>query len=252
MFVITGGGSGLGRALAFALAKRDHAVMIVGRNEAHLEEVSSQYSSIEYCKLDVTQAKDRARLATVLATKPLIRGLVHNAGVIDPIAEITSITEHAWRTCMATNLDAPLFLTQALLSRLTQGRVLHIGSGAAYFPVKGWAAYCVSKAAISMLTRCFQEELPSLPVASVMPGIVDTPMQAVIRGSAHMEEHKHDFFCQLKESGRLLTSETVAQFLSWLLLDVANEDYVAQEWDIYDSSHHSNWLKSPHVVPSIS
>lgn len=251
MFVITGGGSGLGQALALALAKREQAVLIIGRQEETLQKTAAHSPFITYCCADVSLDSGRALVAKNLAHQPHIRGLIHNAGIIDPIVPITQIQAAAWRHCMATNVEAPLFLTQALLPQLKDARVLHIGSGAAYFPIKGWTAYCTSKAALSMIARCWQVEEPSLLMASVMPGIIDTAMQDTIRHAQYMDPQKHDFFCQLKKSGGLLRSETVAIFLTWLLLEVAPERYGAQEWDIYDTSHHSSWLQLPHVVPAI-
>lgn len=250
MFVITGGGSGIGQALTFALAQRGHHVMIVGRHEDTLRETADCYASIDYCCVDITDTVQRSHLVDVLLTRPMLQGLVNNAGIIEPITAIDSLDINEWRSCMNTNLEAPMFLTQALLPRLHQGRILNIGSGAAYFPIAGWAAYCVSKAGLSMLTRCWQLEHPSLAVASVMPGIIDTAMQAKIRESDRMNADKHDFFCRLKAAHQLLSPETVAAFLAWLLLDVSGEQYVAQEWDIYDTAHHSHWLIPPNVVPN--
>ena len=252
MYVITGGGSGLGRALALELVKRQQAVFIVGRHEESLRSTAQQSSLIEYCCADVGLSSDRAKIADYLANQPKILGLIHNAGIIDPIVPMAQIQETEWRACMATNVEAPLFLTQTLLPQLTHARVLHVGSGAAYFPIKGWSAYCTSKAALAMVTRCWQLEEPSLVIASVMPGIVDTAMQATIRHADYMDPEKQEFFCQLKQSGELLSPETVGAFLAWLLLDVSSKQYVAQEWDIYDTSHHAMWLRLPNSVPAIN
>lgn len=251
MFVITGGGSGLGRALALELVKRQQAVFIIGRQKETLRNTAEQSSLITYCCADVSLSSGRAQIVESLSQQPKILGLIHNAGIIDPIFSMAQVQEAAWRACMATNVEAPLFLTQALLPQLKHARVLHIGSGAAYFPIQGWAAYCTSKAALSMLTRCWQVEEPALLMASVMPGIVDTAMQDTIRHAHYMDPQKLDFFCQLKKAGGLLSPETVGTFLAWLLLDVSPEHYCAQEWDIYDTSHHPAWLRPPHVVPAI-
>ncbi|MDP3705480.1 MAG: SDR family NAD(P)-dependent oxidoreductase [Legionellaceae bacterium] len=249
MYIVTGGGSGLGRALACALASRGQLVLIVGRSEKALIKTASFSSNIQYLCADVTSTGDRERLVAYLSTTPRIQGLIHNAGIIDPIVPITELSNEAWRACMATNLDAPLFLNQMLYDKLLNGRVLNIGSGAAHFPIMGWAAYCVSKAALAMLTRCWQLESNSVAFASVMPGIVDTQMQAQIRKACHMNAEKLEFFKHLKEADQLLSPETVALFLCWLLLDIDTARFVSQEWDIYDKTHHVDWLSAPHVVP---
>ncbi len=252
MFVVTGGGSGIGRALAQALAQREQSVLIVGRRKEALLETASFSSRIDFICADVSRTKGREQLFERLRDVPIIQGLVHNAGIVDPILPLSQMQERAWRQVMATNVEAPLFLSLQLNDQLRHGRVLHIGSGAAYFPVQGWSAYCVSKAALSMLTRCWQLESKEIAFASVMPGIIDTPMQAVIRDAAFMDEKKQDFFKQLKQEQRLISADTVALFLSWLLLDIETSLYVSKEWDIYDTEHHGAWLVPPHSVPAIN
>lgn len=249
MYLITGGGSGIGRALAQALAKRGEKVLIVGRREKALAETAASSSLIKYHCTDVSTAKGREELVAGLSDTSAIDGLIHNAGIIEPISPVDAIAESDWQHILATNLNAPLFLTQMLLDKLAQGRVLHIGSGAAYFPVAGWSGYCVSKAALSMLTRCWQLEKPKLAMSSVMPGIIDTDMQGLIRDAQFMTEEKRNFFINLHRQGHLLTTATVADFLCWLLLDIESAAYSSQEWDIYDKSHHHRWLRAPNTVP---
>lgn len=252
MFVVTGGGSGIGAALARALAEREQAVLIVGRRELLLAEVADFSPYIDFLCADISTSSGRQRLVQYLAQTPRIRGLIHNAALINPITKLTAMSEVDWQKLMNTNVNPALFLTQALYEKLCGNRVLHIGSGAAHFPVHGWSAYCVSKAALCMLTRCWQlEEANKIAFASVMPGIIDTAMQTQIRKSEQMSEEKNEFFKVLKAQGRLLKPETVALFLCWLLLDVNESDYVAVEWDIYDQIHHHAWLRPPHQVPSL-
>lgn len=252
MFVITGGSRGIGKALAEVLAKKGQSVLIVGRNETTLREVADTSDNIDYFTADMASDVGLSSLINHLQTAGPIKGLIHNAGIIDPMRPLATISRHEWRQVMTTNLDTPLFLTQALLKQLHKARVLHIGSGAAYFPVASWGAYCVSKAALSMLTRCWQEESTSIYFASVMPGIVDTQMQESIRNAGEMLIEKQDFFKQLKANNQLVSSQTVALFLAWILLETDNETYVSREWDIYESNHHSYWLPDSHPVPFLA
>ena len=248
MFIITGGGSGIGQALAFNLAQRGQKVLIIGRNQAHLQQTAANSPLIDYLVADVTLEDDRLKIMEYVQSQPL-SGLVHNAGIIEPITAIETITQAQLRLIMATNVEAPLLLTNKLFQQLQNARVLNIGSGAAHFPIPTWAAYCVSKAALAMLTRCWQIESLTMHVASVMPGIIDTPMQDLIRHASLMDAQKRDFFQRLKDQRQLISCATVASFLTWLLLDVDAASFVAQEWDIYDQTHHDLWLKPPHVVP---
>lgn len=249
MFVVTGGGSGIGRALAQALAKREKQVLIIGRREQALVETAKFSPLITYLAADVSTHEGREQIAAYLQPLKKLEALVHNAGVIEPISAVATMTEAAWQQFIDTNLNAPLFLSQLLLTKLPQGRILNIGTAAANFPVVGWSGYCVSKAALSMLTRCWQLENPQMAFSSVMPGIIDTDMQALIRRAEFMDEDKRHFFLALHREGRLLAADTVASFLCWLLLDVDKEQFVSKEWDIYDTSHHQSWLAAPQQVP---
>lgn len=251
MFVVTGGGSGIGKALAQALARREKSVLVVGRRKSHLVETAAFSPLIHYFCADVSCDKDRQKIVDHLSEIEHLDALIHNAGVIEPIQPIFEVEESSWKKILSINLNAPLFLTQSLEKKLKGSRVLLMGSGAAHFPVVGWGAYCVSKAALSMLTRCLQLESKSIAFANVMPGIIDTAMQAQIRSASGMAPEKVEFFKQLHRQGLLLSAETVAAFLCWLLLDIDQEQFVSKEWDIYDQSHHAAWLTPPHVVPPL-
>jgi benzil reductase ((S)-benzoin forming) len=251
MFVITGGSRGIGAALALHLAHQDHPVLIIGRNQNALDNIAKQNTHIQTCVADIATQSGRESIFNQLEKKTNIKALIHNAGMIDPIAPMQTLSPEAWRAMIEINLNAPFFLTQALYPKLTNARVLHIGSGAAHFPVQGWAPYCVSKAGLAMLTRSWQLECPDMATASVMPGIVKTDMQAHIRAAEHQHPDKQQFFQNLYDNNQLITPETVASFLAWLLLDINQTRYMIQEWDIYDTSHHEEWLKPPCEVPAL-
>lgn len=260
MILITGGGSGIGRALARDLAFQGEDVLILGRREESLQETRGNAANIHCLKADVRDLEPTiALLKAFLATSQPLKTIVHNAGTVEPIASWVNIEPSAWYDAFATNVHAPLFLSQALRSFCAPGaKILHIGSGAAHFPVQGWAAYCTTKAALHMLTQTLQIETPCnvLAIASVMPGIIDTDMQAFIRQVKSqqpmpMSEAKLAFYESLYRDGRLVQVETVSAFLRYLL-QLPNTVFVEREWDIYDKAHHEAWLKPPHAVPSIA
>lgn len=249
MFVITGGGSGLGQALALNLAKRGKNVLIIGRRVHLLEETAQHSSLIKSLCADLSTQEGINSVVSEVCEIGKINALINNAGSLQPIAPLASIKKEEWVSSFNINLNAPLFLTQKLYPQLVDGRVLNIGSGAAYFPIQGWAAYCTSKAALAMLTQCWQLESNQVSFASVMPGIIDTEMQALARVAEHMDNKQTQFYNNLKQRNQLLSTETVAEFLTWLLLDLDKDRYQSKEWDIYDTSHHEHWLQAPHQVP---
>ena len=251
MFVITGGGTGIGAALADCLATKGQSVLIIGRRDSCLQKTSEQAKNIHYLSADVSTQAGCETIAAHLKDVSKVQGLIHCAGTIQPIKPLKQMTRDEWYTSLSTNLDPMLFLSQLLADKLNGQRVLSIGSGAAYFPVAGWGGYCVSKAALAMLTRCWQLECNDIAFASAMPGIIDTDMQALIREAAHMQEDKRAFFLKLKADHKLLSPQTVALFLAWLLIDVDKASFSAQEWDIYDKSHHASWLVDGYSVPDL-
>lgn len=251
MIIITGGGSGIGRSLTQSLAKRGCHILIIGRREQNLKETQSHSpSKIDYIVADISNEKGRLTVLQQIQDDVVIQGLVHNAGTIEPLKPLKEINLSEWRHAQAINVEAPLFLTQALLPKLKEKRVLHVSSGVAHFPIAAWGAYCTSKAALFMLYQLFKREIPDVLFASVKPGITDTAMQATIRAVNKMSPDDHGFFSEMKENDKLLSPTVVAQFLTWLLLDVDGNQYIQEEWDIYDESHHKKWLTEG-TVPKV-
>ncbi|MGL5742510.1 MAG: SDR family NAD(P)-dependent oxidoreductase [Legionella sp.] len=248
MIVITGGGSGIGKSLAFSLAKREQSVLIAGRREPLLQETAAFSPNIQYVCADVSTMEGLETIKKKVSEIGKITALVNNAGTLDPLTSLRNIEPSAWYHALNTNLNPALFLTKMIYNQLANGRVLNIGSGAAHFAIHGWGAYCVTKAALSMLTKCWQMESDSIAFASVMPGIIDTQMQVIARSEENPDYERIHFYKRLKEQNRLVSPETVAEFLIWLLLDVDKKTYASKEWDIYDTKHHNSWLKSPHQV----
>jgi benzil reductase ((S)-benzoin forming) len=98
----------------------------------------------------------------------------------------------------------------------------------------------------------FQNDNANIPISSVMPGIIDTAILDIVELQPKaMGEEKIEFFTQLKQTQKMLTPACVATFLTWLLCEINSEEFSSKEWDIYDNTHHKNWLKTPHVVPDL-
>ncbi|ROR29544.1 SDR family NAD(P)-dependent oxidoreductase [Inmirania thermothiophila] len=232
--VVTGGGSGIGRALVRRLAAAGIPVLAVGRRQGPLEETAAaDPGRIRPVAADVGTPEGRAAVAEAVGASP-VRFLVHNAAVLEPVAPLAQVGLAAWRAHMAVNVEGPLFLTQALLGRLGGGRVLHVSSGAAHRPVPGWGAYCTAKAALHMIWQVLREELAAAGVAvgSVRPGVVDTPMQAEIRRQPRARFPVVDHFVALHRRGALRPPEEAAELLFRLLVEVPPQAFSAAEWDL--------------------
>ncbi len=243
--LITGGGTGIGRALAGRFADKGWRVTIVGRRLNLLQEVARDYpDKISIISADVGSIQDRQKI--VSEAKGTLDLLVHNAAVLGPVGPILDQSPEDWKSHMATNVEGPLFLTQALLLKLVENsRVVNISSGAAHQGIPGWGMYCTSKAALFMLGKLLKDELAQRNIwfGSVRPGIVDTPMQAKIRALEPKDFPMVEQFRQYKATGALVTSELVAQYLEWLLLEVSGPQLGEREWDIRDAEWQSAWQK---------
>lgn len=236
--VVTGGGTGIGRALVQRLAAEDLAVIAIGRRRAPLEALAqAQPDRIEPTAADVATPEGRERVVEAVSGRR-VRYLLHNAGVLEPIRPLEAVGLEEWRYAQAVNVEGPLFLTQRLLPCLTGGRILHVSSGAAHRPIAGWGAYCASKAALYMIYQVLDLELHSreIAVGSVRPGVVDTPMQAFIREQDRERFPDVEHFRELKRTGDLVSPEGVADFIWQVLTRTTADEFAAQEWDVQEHS----------------
>ncbi|NOX90074.1 MAG: SDR family NAD(P)-dependent oxidoreductase [Calditrichaeota bacterium] len=234
--IVTGAGTGIGRALSIELAnKRNFHILAVGRRLSKLRETrANNPEKIHIIGADVSREEDREKIARALPQNIHLQFLIHNAAVLEPVKPLSEISLEEWRGHFAVNLEAPVFLTQKLLPRLKKGsRILHISSGAARHAYAGWGAYCSSKAALYMVYQVLNQELneKGIFVGSVRPGVVDTPMQNQLRKTKREVFPAIDRFLQLKEEGKLIPPEKVAEFIADVLIKTDDREFSEQEWD---------------------
>ena len=116
---ITGGGSGIGRALAEELHKRGNKVIISGRRKSHLDSVAMANPGIEAIELDITDLDSiKAVAKKLIAEHPDLNVLINNAGIMEPDKAAGVIDDRVLVSTVATNLLGPIRLTSALLDHL--------------------------------------------------------------------------------------------------------------------------------------
>ncbi len=182
--LVTGAGTGIGRATALRLAQDGYALVLAGRRSAPLEAVADEVRSCGAAATAIagdvssSEGAEQAVSATLAAHRRL-DVLVCNHGVGDSLP-VGDDTPEGWERTMRINLTGPFLLARAALPHLLeqQGSVVTVASTNGWLAGPGWASYCTSKAGLIMLTRCLANDYGprGLRANCVCPGWVRTPM----------------------------------------------------------------------------
>lgn len=179
--LVTGAGSGIGRATAHAFADEGAHVVAVGRREAPLVETAGyDPSRISPLVADLTAADGPETVVrTALDRHGRLDVLVNNAGVVNA-GSLRTYTRATVGPLLATNLLAPVLLTQEALPALedSRGVIVNVTTSVGQRGWPGNSLYAAGKAALEVLTRSWAVELAPLGirVAAVAPGAIDTPI----------------------------------------------------------------------------
>jgi short-subunit dehydrogenase len=162
--LVTGAGSGIGRALAIDLSRRGARVVLVGRRATALEETRRQLqpgTQAWLCPADITDADARARIARTVGDIGRLDLLVNNAGIIS-VGPVTATDDAVFARMMATNVLAPFALTRdllPLLRRSAAARIVNVGSMFGDIAFPHFAAYSSTKFALRGLSDALRREL---------------------------------------------------------------------------------------------
>jgi NAD(P)-dependent dehydrogenase (short-subunit alcohol dehydrogenase family) len=229
-YLVTGGGSGIGKGVATGLVSAGASVMIVGRNADRLAatvtdiEALRAHGSIRYEPTDVTNEDEAARAVdATTAWHGRLHGVVHCAGGSETVGPITQIDSEAWRRTVDLNVNGTMYVLKHAARELVRGgggSFVGVSSIAASNTHRWFGAYGVSKSAVDHMMQLAADELGAswVRVNSIRPGLIRTDLVAPVFASPEVSAD-YRVCTPLPRPGEV---EDIANLAMFLLSDAAS------------------------------
>ncbi|KKK41687.1 hypothetical protein LCGC14_1160380 [marine sediment metagenome] len=231
--LITGSGSGLGRAMAIRLAEDGHNITLNGRTESKLtetEKLLEKFNVNVSIKVgDVSSSKFvESMISEIVSEQKILHGVINNAGIGGTPGPVINTSEENMQKIMDINFKgtwlvskfaAKIFLTQRSLKPL-RGKIINVSSIAGLEPMPGTGIYNCSKAAVNSLTHLLAKELaPTITVNAICPGYHVTP---IYRNDPELIQKYWNAISMKPLLRRVGTAEDVVGLISFLVSDDSN------------------------------
>jgi ketoreductase len=228
--LVTGGGTGIGKAIAEALAENGARVAVASRNPAHLKFAAGS-RSLMAVEMDVrNKAQVQSGVAKIRESWGPVDILINNAG-ISGLTAMSDVDDERWRDIIETNLTGSYLVTKEVLKTMrdhAHGRIINVSSVLGKFGVPGYAAYCSAKHGIIGFTRAVALEVVGrgITVNAICPGWVETEMarQGIEESAAFEGITPEEFRRRAVERvpiQRFLDSDEVAGLVLYLVSEKA-------------------------------
>jgi NAD(P)-dependent dehydrogenase (short-subunit alcohol dehydrogenase family) len=223
--VVTGGGSGIGAAIATTMSEAGSRVTLMGRNAGKLEAKAAELGT-DFQVADVTD-RDQVAAAFVAAAKQndTVTILVNNAGAA-AAAPFGKMDDELWDSLLAVNLTGVYNCTKAAINAMAEagsGRVVNIASTAAMTGYAYVSAYCAAKHGVVGLTRSLALEYAKkgVTVNAVCPGytntdIIEQSIDKIVAATGRSRDEALAELVKVNPQGRLIEPEEVAATVMWL------------------------------------
>ena len=222
VFVVTGGGSGLGEAIVYRLASEGARVAVLDLNEEAAARVAKQAQGARPFVADVSDSQAMVRvMQAVVDHFGRLDGAVNNAGIGGPFVPTAEFPLEWWDRIISVNLSGVFYSLRAEIPHLERnggGAIVNMSSLAGLLGEKGLAAYSAAKHGVEGLTKIVALEygLKAIRCNSVCPTFVRTALTA-----ADIPQEAWDRFAAMHATGRCPTTEDVAGMVAFLLSDDA-------------------------------
>jgi len=184
VFVVTGGGNGIGRELVLLLLSKGASVAAVDKNKSFLDQTvelaGEKKEKLTTHHVDITDRKAVEALPSqVIAQHGDVDALINDAGIIQPFTKLHDLDYDAIKHVMDVNFYGTLYMTKAFLSHFhtrPEAYIVNLSSMGGFLPVPGQTVYGASKAAVKLFTEGLSSELltTNIKVMAVFPGAIDT------------------------------------------------------------------------------
>jgi NAD(P)-dependent dehydrogenase (short-subunit alcohol dehydrogenase family) len=233
--IVTGGGRGLGKAIAVGFAKAGAKVVVTSRKIADLESTATEIKSFGGeafpIQAHLGKMEEIQKMVDVAMDKlgGKVNILVNNAGASPSLASVLDADERLWDAIMNLNLKGLYFTSQAvgrIMKKQGNGKIINISSIDGYVPEKNANIYSISKAGVRMITHAFASELAAfnIQVNTIAPGPFDTKMMNSHWGTLPPEEAKRQRF-ELEKTlpmGRMGDPDEIAGAAIYLASDASS------------------------------
>lgn len=222
--LVTGGGSGIGRATALAFAEEGAVVVVAGRTKETLAEtvrlIEEKGAKGGAVRADLTSSDDVARLIqTTVSSYGGLHVAVNNGGILAAAGPLAMIDEDQFASVLTTNVTGTWLAMKHEIAYMAEnggGTIVNVSSSVgAHVTVPYLGAYGASKAATSSLTRTAAREYigANIRINAVSPGPIDTPMSLL---PGETEEQRAERLREVLPIGRVGTVSEVANTVLWL------------------------------------
>ena len=220
--IVTGASRGIGASVATVAAAKGVNLILNARSQDALNGLARSLgvdtTRIVVIAGDVSDEEVCDRIVrTAIERFGGIDVVVNNAGILEPIGALDTVTADEWVRNLMVNVAGPVLLSRRAVQflRARHGCIINISSGAAVKAVRGWSAYCTSKAALNHFNRMLAAEYPEITAIAVSPGMTATDMQVMVReqGEGRMPPEEHQRFVDAHRSGELRSPDAVARII---------------------------------------